>query len=424
MRYPWTVTACALSLVIVGPVPVSAAATARPDPKRQLIQLRITYTGSGSYTRTDSDGCSGGPKMTDVSFSWRNEYQRVGFVPASLAPTSTNVNLIDGVRTVSGGWSRTCGYSTSGTIADASDAGGTSDLATTVRARLDGTDIELQIEALYQLGDPDRDKLFYLGKSGGCCTLGPAGGPSDSVTSALVTIVRVPLASLTKLEFGKPGKLSIPVAGPTAPWSFLNCQGFNPKCTDSVMWRGMVDIEPGCPNSRFGPGYDGLAPKMKSALNQLYFELERQNACYRFTSGYRSRAEQDKVRKRWHDIADDGGPKDRRSRDQVCTALKSAGFAQCPAGSGGKWRGGTGVASGGPAKESRHTSKTAADITVLWPPGYQRNLGRFQDAARKAGLCGPPSTDPVHVELPYAKPAAKNKAQRGIRCWFPPGPAP
>lgn len=167
---------------------------------------------------------------------------------------------------------------------------------------------------------------------------------------------------------------------------------------------------------RTGPGHADLKPAMKGALDSLYHELEdHHNACYKFSSGYRSQAKQSKLFKRWHDIADK--PKgDTRTDAKIRRQLKAAGFAQFPKGYKPKNAAGLRVAKGGPARVSRHTSGLAADLTVLFPD--QKNLGKYQEAAADAGLCGPPASDPVHVEMPYSKKGGP------LRCHFPPGPAP
>lgn len=166
-----------------------------------------------------------------------------------------------------------------------------------------------------------------------------------------------------------------------------------------------------------GNGYADLRPAMKAALDRLYRVLEGEdyNACYKFTSGFRSQEKQDKLYERWHEIADK--PKgDTRTDVQIHNQLKAAGFAQLPTGYKPKNAAGVRVAKGGPAKVSRHTSGLAADVTVLFPD--KRNLGKYQAAAADAGLCGPPKSDPVHVETPYSEDGGP------VLCHFPPGPAP
>lgn len=165
-----------------------------------------------------------------------------------------------------------------------------------------------------------------------------------------------------------------------------------------------------------GAGYADLRPAMKAALDRLYHELEdHHNACYRFTSGFRSQAKQTKLFNRWHKIADK--PRgDTRTAARIRNQLKAAGFAQFPKGYKPRNAAGVRVARGGPARVSRHTSGLAADLTVLFPE--DKDLGKYQEAAADAGLCGPPASDPVHVEMPYSKKGGP------LRCHFPPGPAP
>jgi hypothetical protein len=132
--------------------------------------------------------------------------------------------------------------------------------------------------------------------------------------------------------------------------------------------------------------------------------------------GWRSQDFQDKLRKRWHDIADKPNSAE-KSTEQVCRELRAAGFAQLPTGvswdnqndkscsriSGDiTYRPDGATAKGGPAERSRHTDGEAADLTVTWP--VARNLARFKAAAKAAGLCGPPRVDDTHVELGALQP--------------------
>ena len=174
------------------------------------------------------------------------------------------------------------------------------------------------------------------------------------------------------------------------------------------------------PNRKTGTGYSGLSKKMKAALGRLYGELDAVGACYRFSSGYRSQAKQNRLYKRWHKIADKKRG-DKRSDTKICRQLKKAGFAQCPKGHKPPNKEGLKVAKGGPAKRSRHSSKQAADITVRFPT--KRNLTKYRKAARSAGLCGPAAGDPVHVELPYKRKDGAHK-KKLFKCHFPEGPAP
>jgi hypothetical protein len=76
-----------------------------------------------------------------------------------------------------------------------------------------------------------------------------------------------------------------------------------------------------------------------------------------------------------------------------------------------------GVARGGPCDPTtspcRHVAREAADIRWWWRPfgegpfrttgGESQHifLGVMHDLAHEAGLCGPPASDPVHVQLKY-----------------------
>ena len=185
--------------------------------------------------------------------------------------------------------------------------------------------------------------------------------------------------------------------------------------------------EPSCGSKKSGPGYNGLAGEMKRHLARLYLSLSSNPlACYVFTSGHRSTKDQRKLRDRWHKIADQLGPDDQRTFDEVCRQLATAGFGQCPTkDNNGAWRDANGDARGGPAKpgSSRHNYRRAADISVSYYDSATRTFGedlsRFREDARRAKLCGPHDADTVHVELPY-----KAKGESKVRCHFPAGPAP
>lgn len=159
------------------------------------------------------------------------------------------------------------------------------------------------------------------------------------------------------------------------------------------------------PNAKTGKGYDGLSSTMKERLSTLYSILDTQNACYRFVIGFRDKTVQQDLFDRWHQIADH-----HRNQPGTCPALHAAGFAQCPTG----WNG-NGTAQGGPAKpgSSRHEHAEAADIKVTFPAKYAANTAKFRAAAHQAGLCGPPNSDPVHIEMPY-----KTKGQKVATCHF------
>jgi hypothetical protein len=172
----------------------------------------------------------------------------------------------------------------------------------------------------------------------------------------------------------------------------------------SWSWNFTADTCPE-PNVKTGKGYDKLSATMKGRLAALYSLLDAKNACYRFVVGFRDETVQKDLYDRWHQIADG-----HKGQQNLCSALKSAGFAQCPTG----WDS-DGTARGGPAKPgtSRHERAEAADIKVKFPPAYEPNTAKFRAAAHQAGLCGPPASDPVHVELPY-----KTKGQKTATCHF------
>ncbi len=163
-------------------------------------------------------------------------------------------------------------------------------------------------------------------------------------------------------------------------------------CSDTFSWSGNVVIKPNCERIDTGPGYDGLSAKMKAGLTKLYANLKAKSGCWHFTIGYRSTTVQQDLYNRWHKIADGS-----KGNTAVCKQLHSAGFKQCPKGYNPN-----GTAQGGPAKPgtSRHERGEAADITVVFKPSLEENLGKFRAAASDAGLCPPPPSDAVHVELP------------------------
>ena len=173
---------------------------------------------------------------------------------------------------------------------------------------------------------------------------------------------------------------------------------------DSWAWNFHAQTCPE-PNVKTGKGYNQLSGTMRGRLSTLYSILDGKNACYRFIVGFRDETVQKDLYDRWHQIADG-----HKGQKNLCQTLKGAGFAQCPTG----WTS-SGKAKGGPAKpgSSRHEKAEAADIKVKWPSKYDQNTPKFRAAARQAGLCGPPNSDPVHVEMPY-----KVKGQKKATCHF------
>jgi hypothetical protein len=155
-------------------------------------------------------------------------------------------------------------------------------------------------------------------------------------------------------------------------------------------------------SSLSGTSWTGLKPEMRDALDRLWKIVRPLHACYSPSSGFRSQEEQDNLRERWHDIADH--PKgDKRTGEQINSALDSAGFAQHPLGYQGPDASGERVAKGGPALFSMHSLGVAADVHVEFSDTgvFEQNLAKLQAAAEAAGLCGPPASDAVHVELPF-----------------------
>jgi hypothetical protein len=164
-----------------------------------------------------------------------------------------------------------------------------------------------------------------------------------------------------------------------------------------------------CERTQTGRGYDTLTPEMKAALGMLYDTLDAEDACYHFTIGSRSLSEQKDLYDRWHQLVDHHPDVDWCPDGRPGPQLKAAHLSNCPKG----WTA-DGIAKGGPSKpgESRHNFDAGADISVWWPPGYDKygDWEKFRAAAAPAGLCGPSAKDQVHVELPYKK--GKDKEPR------------
>ncbi len=429
IRCTVTAVSCVAMLVAAGALAGSATAA------NEQFSLEMTYTGSGDLTQTRTVDCydEGGDFHRGVVYSWHTTVQwTTVFAPTifvapgakQLLPGGNQIGVAEyPSHRLSGAYQAErapCQSAASGTLAEVDGANQPS-LAPYMPAfgLLHGTNIEFRLAPTREPGETSRDRMFANGYSGegyglsnwDAVASAPAQGGGGPVYS-LTGIFTVSLGQLRDLTEGRKASLEIDVAQPAVP-------GFAPQPppngTVAATTKGHVKIIATChERTKSGPGYAQLEPDTKRALAKLYKELDRQKACYRFTIGYRSKSTQQKLYDRWHEIADRQGPSDHRSADQVCNAVHNAGFAQCPAGRSGR------VARGGPAKPgtSRHEHGEAADITVRFPPRLLKNLAKYQAAARRAGLCGPPKGDDVHVELPYA---AHGKA---VRCHFPPGPAP
>lgn len=175
------------------------------------------------------------------------------------------------------------------------------------------------------------------------------------------------------------------------------------NCRLSYAWQGTVTV---C-NSVADPAkLKTVSAPMQAELEALFAKLDSENACYVLSSAFRSRSTQQDLYDRWHAIAD-GHAND----PGICNQLKAAGLAQCPHGQNAD-----GTARGGPAKPgtSRHEVHEAADLNVVWPQnGYSPSTSLLRAAAHAVGLCGPPASDPVHVELKY-----KSKGDKQPSCHF------
>lgn len=410
----------------------AALATSAQAATNERFSLEITYTGAGSLTQTRTTLCSG---QRDAMFRWHSTvHWTTIYAPANLQ-LLPGLNPLGNAEYPSHQLSGTyesgdppCLNPGAGTLGEVDGADNPNPIAYMPGfAILNGTDVEFRLSATRHPGETDRNRDFanqyedggygltnWVANKALPDTTAEVGAPVYSLTG----IFTVSLGQLRDLTQGRKASLEIDVQQPSLP-------AFEPKpqcpeCTVAATMSGHVKIIATChERTKTGPGYELLKPDMKRALTRLYKELDRRRACYRFTIGYRSSSTQKDLFDRWHHIADRQGANDRRSAEQVCAALHNAGFAQCPSG-GANFRSGR-VAKGGPAKPgtSRHELGEAADITVRFPPSGLKDLAKYQAAAHKAGLCGPPKGDDVHVELPYA--AKKGKP---ILCHFPPGPAP
>ncbi len=404
---------------------LALAAPAGAAARYESWAFKATISESARFSLDSTTSCYvGGNYVRDAPVAVRAQFRSTAVYDPVFVNTGNpifgggNANAPD--RRTAGTWTygSACGNH-SGTVGEVDSKGGPNGISTKLWTKLEPADVRFQVPPAYFVGavGPDNFIWFEVGGTGACCGFGPPPGGGTDAAQGLVATASVPRRELTALTSGSLDRIDIPVRGPRAPWTVPPCL-LAPGCTQQLPWTGTLRLEPICDvNVPTGKGYGRLSAAMKSALKRLYREIERRHGCYRFTVGYRSQAEQDRLRRRWHDVADRRGSGDHRSQSQVCAALKGAGFAQCPAG-----RDRDGDARGGPAIVSRHTSGQAADVTVRWPPAYKKDLGRYQEVARRAGLCGPPAGDPVHVELPYAK--GHGHHRRPVRCHFPEGPAP
>jgi hypothetical protein len=194
----------------------------------------------------------------------------------------------------------------------------------------------------------------------------------------------------------------------------LNCTYTSPDLSEFTGISGQLTFQqPACPQTGQdpapSPNWSKLKAATQAAVTNLYGLIAGQAGCYTFTSGYRSEENQQHKYDVWHQIVDPLAP----FTDMANQALKNAGgFAQRVSG----WDAETGIAKGGPAPAatSRHVAAEAVDMVIFWLPGGtttanypQTKFGLIfmpllQALAKQAGLCGPPKSDPVHVETKYA----------------------
>jgi hypothetical protein len=182
-----------------------------------------------------------------------------------------------------------------------------------------------------------------------------------------------------------------------------------------------------------GEAYAKLDASLKAGLSRLYRMLDANGGCYVFTSGYR---DQKQIWDRWHHIADQHCRSPFPSLSAVNAQLQSDGFAQQANGCGGVGTDGrshSDVATGdngGPCNpyvnyQCPHVGGIAADISWWWRPfgslpfKYKKGqfvkifLPRMKELAAKAGLCGPPTKDSVHFEVPVPQ----QKGPPKCRAW-------
>jgi hypothetical protein len=264
---------------------------------------------------------------------------------------------------------------------------------------------------------PQEDTYYNLGVTGtgtmdcGSGSPGPfpwAAGSPDAGAICSNDPAGQPLAGWWYGHLTETGSLA---TGRVDTWDFTcHYDAPQPEIGFAADLNGQMRMqEDPCPRVRTGKGYAQLKDATRNRLRDFYDALDAAGGCYQFVVGYRSQAEQDHLRLQWHAIADKDGPGDHRTPEQINQQLRAAGFAQPFQG-----RAANGIAIGGPAKKSRHTSMEAADVrigfrpigvdTVRRTPGLAKLLNpHVRYFAGQAGLCGPPVADLVHVEMPYKK---------------------
>lgn len=142
-----------------------------------------------------------------------------------------------------------------------------------------------------------------------------------------------------------------------------------------------------------------LNTEFQARIKSLYALFDQQGVCYQFVSGFRTPQEQKALRTRWHAIADQAcRPSTRVTFTQVNEKLKARGFAQKAKGCEKNH-----TAKGGPGLTSKHTAGLAADISATFPPKNRKNLSAYRADTQKVDLCGPPTSDYGHLEMPDPK---------------------
>lgn len=400
-------------LMVVGSLALAmiampAAALAKPKVP-QILFLDMTFTASGQMSvhasnNCDNDSCSQGQFLngTDsAGFNWSDEYDQI---PAVISGSVPGIPGTDGFGAISedlrGSWNA------SGQVVGPPNGPPTPFSCAGAVAEQPGSGIDLFEKPLgngsfqFSIAGAGAPNQTNFGCNGDFPGDGSFMNHYFYGDSTKATGPFSGTFTITKADLGLPTitKTVTPPHGQLPPsdcfWEGSKWIGAD-NCSISFNWSGTVHIIPKCEMVSTGPGYNQLNATMKADLTKLYSRLKSEKACWHFTIGYRSTSLQKDLYDRWHEIAD-GSAGDA----SVCANLHTAGFKQCPKGYTSD-----GTAKGGPAKPgtSRHEKTEAADITVVFKPELEEDLDKYQEAAKAAGLCGPPASDAVHVELPYKK---------------------
>lgn len=210
----------------------------------------------------------------------------------------------------------------------------------------------------------------------------------------------------------------MPVDGCEPPPETSSAEGVRTWKDQSDNWQLKIRACEQSPEGADNDGLKGLSADFVERLHRLFEILMPKGVCVRLTIAYRTYVEQQRLYTEWHDITD-ASHSEHLTPTEICEQLAKAKLAQVPLTKGtlhypredpthhcdewsGKMEYEDGKAKGGPAEpgRSRHESGEAADFKVLFPPRYTPDWQSFRKAAREASLCGPSSTDQVHVQMP------------------------